>query len=552
MKKKQHCLLIIIIFVLAAFLRFYQLGNNPVSLYWDEAAIALDAYSLNETGKDMNGMNIWQPVFGSYGDFKAPVLIILSTFSVHFLGMNAFAIRLPIALISLLTLWIIYLLVKELLTFDKEIKQKYHLLPIMTLFILAIAPWPVHFSRIAFESSLSVFFLILSLFLFIKGIKKSHYLLILSVIAAIIAVYSYYSLRVIMPLFVIVLTLIFFKKIWPKKIITLILASVLFVVAILPILGSPYYARSQDYRLNNNNLIRQTQLITESSVYLERYQSNPIAKLVYHRYIFWMRDFLKNYLSHFSLDFLFISGDQNLRQHSGYWGEFFVILLPIYLLGIYLLIKNIKSKTSQFLLFFLLFSPIPASMVYEVPHASRAIYLFIPFSIIIAWGLTELIRNFTRLKEKLVTNFLIFIVISAILINAIFYYLDYFIDYPKRSSAAWLYQYNQVAEYIKDHYQEYRTITIDERYWFPRIFIYYQFPELIIELQNLKNAMLNNPINSFGLADPFEYLLDQDDYQKKDGQFIYFENVIPAGFTEVEQFNFLDGQQSLKLVVKDR
>jgi len=70
-------------------------------------------------------------------------------------------------------------------------------------------------------------------------------------------------------------------------------------------------------------------------------------------------------------------------------------------------------------------------------------------------------------------------------------------------------------------------------------------------LQDLKNSLLNNPINSFGLADPFDYLLDKEDYQKKEGQFIYFENDIPEGFVEIEQFCFLDGEQSLILVVKD-
>ncbi|NMA29527.1 MAG: hypothetical protein GX943_00470, partial [Candidatus Pacebacteria bacterium] len=202
MKKKQKRLLMIVIFLLAAFLRFYQIGNNPVSLYWDEVAIALDAYSLSETGKDMNNMSMWQPVFGSYGDFKAPVLIILSSLSVRLLGMNAFAIRLPMAIISLFSMLIAYYLVKELLAFDKHLKKKYQLLPILTLFILAISPWPVHFARIAFESSLSVFFLLLSLWFFLKGIKGKKYWILLSVIPALLGLYSYYSLRVIVPLFV--------------------------------------------------------------------------------------------------------------------------------------------------------------------------------------------------------------------------------------------------------------------------------------------------------------------------------------------------------------
>ena len=543
MKKTKELIFLVVIFLIAVFLRFYKLGEIPVSMYWDEIAIALDAYSFNETGKDMNNMNFFQPVFGSYGDFKAPIFILIATFFVKFFGMNAFAIRLPIALFSLGTLILSYFLVKEILSFDKKLEKKYKLLPSLAFLLIAISPWPVHFGRIGLESSLSVFFLLAALLLFLKGIKGKAFNIFLSIIPAIIAVYSYYSLRVVIPLFVFLLIIIFFKKIWPKKVLVTVVSIVLFVLSTLPIIKSPYYQRSQDYRLNNNNLIHHRQVINESSKYLEKYDSALWSRLVYHRYVLVTRDFLRNYGSHFSLDFLFFSGDPNLRQHSSYFGEFFVILTPVYLLGLFLLFKNFRSKLSAFLLVFLVLSPIPAAMVYEVPHASRAIYLFIPFSIIIAWGLNEIYL----LKNKLIP-----LVLSlAILANATFFYLDYFNEYKSRSSEAWLYQYNQVAEYIKEHYQEYRTIQIDGRYWFPELFVYYQFPELITQNQELKNALLNSPVNSFGLPDPMDYLLDEKDFTKKEAKFIFYEDDIPEGFYEVLDFDFLDGEKSLKLVVKD-
>jgi 4-amino-4-deoxy-L-arabinose transferase-like glycosyltransferase len=112
---------------------------------------------------------------------------------------------------------IVYFLVEELLSFDKDLKKKYQLLPLLTFFILAISPWPVHFARIAFESSLSVFFLLLSLWFFIKGIRGKNYWIILSVIPGVLAPYSYYSLRVIVPLFVFFLIIIFLKRCGRKK-----------------------------------------------------------------------------------------------------------------------------------------------------------------------------------------------------------------------------------------------------------------------------------------------------------------------------------------------
>jgi len=46
-------LLLFLVLLLAAFLRFYQLGVNPPSLAWDEAALGYNAYS--------------------FGDFKPPI-----------------------------------------------------------------------------------------------------------------------------------------------------------------------------------------------------------------------------------------------------------------------------------------------------------------------------------------------------------------------------------------------------------------------------------------------------------------------------------------------
>ena len=44
--------LFLLIILLAAFLRFYQLGQNPPSLDWDEASLGYNSYSLLRTGKD--------------------------------------------------------------------------------------------------------------------------------------------------------------------------------------------------------------------------------------------------------------------------------------------------------------------------------------------------------------------------------------------------------------------------------------------------------------------------------------------------------------------
>jgi hypothetical protein len=56
----------------AAFIRAWQLGSIPVSLYWDEVAMLADARVVAETGKDIHGLPTTHFIFPSYGDYKLP------------------------------------------------------------------------------------------------------------------------------------------------------------------------------------------------------------------------------------------------------------------------------------------------------------------------------------------------------------------------------------------------------------------------------------------------------------------------------------------------
>lgn len=537
MKPKTEFFAMIIVLLIGLLLRFWQLGQNPASLYWDEAAILLDAHSISVSGLDINNQHWLQPVLGSYGDFKAPVLIWLTSLFVPIFGAEALAVRVPIALLSVFTIYLVYVLAKQLLSFDQKLYSSFRYIPFLSAALVAISPWSVHFGRIGFESSLSVTFLLLTLIFFIHGLKKHGFFIILSSVFAVGGVYSYYSLRLVLPLLALALLWIFYREVKQQKLHTAV-GALIFVGAMIPLLISPYYHRSQDYRLNNNNLIHHRQVIEESSNYLERYNSSLYARLVYHRYLLVTRDFLSNMGSHFSFDFLFLRGDANLRQHSGYLGEFLLVSLPFYLYGWWSLIKNRKSKLARVLCSLLLITPIPAAMVYEVPHASRAIYLFIPFALLIAWGLAAFL---TRVRA-----WLGFLLLGLFIVNSVFYYADYFVDYPKRSSRAWLYTYNEVAQYIRQHYQEYGSIEIDDQYWLPHIFVYQQFPEIAEQTRGLKEAFLNSPVNSFGLPNPFDYILDKNN--KRTAQFISYEKAIPEGYRLVKEFKFLNGEPSLILI----
>jgi len=86
-------IILILIIFLAALLRFYQLGTNPPSLTWDEAAWGYNAYSIGIDGRDEFGRLLPYDYFESFGDFKPPMYAYLSVIPVKIFGLNEFSTR---------------------------------------------------------------------------------------------------------------------------------------------------------------------------------------------------------------------------------------------------------------------------------------------------------------------------------------------------------------------------------------------------------------------------------------------------------------------------
>ena len=93
----KKTLMLISIVVLAAILRFWQLGLVPPSPDWDEAALGYNAYSLLKTGKDEYGTR-WPLALRSFDDYKPPLYAYLAIPTVKYLGLSTYSVRLPAAI----------------------------------------------------------------------------------------------------------------------------------------------------------------------------------------------------------------------------------------------------------------------------------------------------------------------------------------------------------------------------------------------------------------------------------------------------------------------
>ena len=149
---------LLVILIIATVLRTYQLERIPPGLYPDEA---------------INGVNALQAL-GS-GDFKIyypdnngreGLFINIQAFILKSLGgvTEPWVLRLPSALIGILTVWGTYLLGKEL--FSKRVG-------LAASFFLATSFWHLVFSRIGFRAVMAPFFLVWALYLFHLAVRKA-------------------------------------------------------------------------------------------------------------------------------------------------------------------------------------------------------------------------------------------------------------------------------------------------------------------------------------------------------------------------------------------
>lgn len=235
---KRKTLLLASIIVLSILLRFFHLGKTPISLEWDEVAIGYDAYSISKTLRDQYGKFL-PLTFRSLDDYKPPIYEYLTVPSVMLFGLNEFSVRLPSAIFGIATVVLTYYLTLLIFSRVPSVKEYSNFIAYLSSFLLAISPWHLQFSRAAFEVNVSVFITVLAVFFFIKGLEKPNFFF-LSALFFGLDLFSYHSTRVVAPLLMFSLFIIFNKNLPTKKNIFLFfLIFGIFFVNFIPILTSP-------------------------------------------------------------------------------------------------------------------------------------------------------------------------------------------------------------------------------------------------------------------------------------------------------------------------
>lgn len=357
MSSGGHLSKILAIILLAILVRFVGLSALPPALNRDEAALGYNAYSILKTGKDEHGQK-FPLAFKSIGDYKMPLYIYAAVLPVKLFGLNDFSIRFWSAFAGVISVIMIYLITKK---------------PLAAL-LMALNPWAVFYSRIAYEANLALALFLVGLWLLLNKKPLGFIFWLLSCLA-------YSSALIFIPLFFI----FFYYRYRPK-----IIPSILFIVLFSFIFIGLWRVSSQK---QNITVFSDPYLIdTYNKERTLQYQKNPLkTKIFYNKYVYFGQIVVKNYLSTFSPQFLVLKGDNHPWHQIPKVGNFYFIEIILALIGMF------KLKKHKLLFFaWLLLTPLASAITIDAPHSTRSIFL-LPIILILASAGLQKIKKFLPL-----------------------------------------------------------------------------------------------------------------------------------------------------------
>ncbi|OGM89877.1 hypothetical protein A3J77_02155 [Candidatus Wolfebacteria bacterium RBG_13_41_7] len=419
MFENSKLIILIVILIIAAFFRLYNITELPPGLYPDEA--------MNGNNALESSWKIFYPENnGREGLFMNIQTVFLKAL-MPFFGDNPepWMLRLPSVIFGILTVLGVYFLSKEL--FNKNVA-------LLSSFFIATSFWHINFSRIGFRAIMAPFFLVWAIYFLLVAIKnvsdkiQNTKYKIQATIGGIffgLGFYSYIAYRV-MPLLIAVAFFYylyqnreFAKKLWAAISIYVIAA---FIVA-LPI-GIYFFKNPADF------FGRTVQVSVGVS-------QSPIG------------DLALNTLK--TLGMFNFAGDGNWRHNIAgapemFWpvGILFVIGIILGLIAIFR--KNKKEFQVSSFNFWVLFgwfilAMLPVVISNEsIPHALRAILMIPPAVIFAGAGGIWLIEKIKNQKSKIkntiqnskILDFTAYILLSLTIVLFIFQaYYAYFIQWGK-------------------------------------------------------------------------------------------------------------------------
>lgn len=478
----------VLILVTGFVLRFYQLGTIPNGLYQDETAIGYNAYSVLTTGKDEHGKQT--PLyFKSFGDYKLPVYIYASIIPIKFLGLTPFAVRFPSAFFGFLTIPLLYVLVRRL--------TKETLLPLVSVALLAINPWHIHYSRATFEVSISLFLFLLGTYLLLRARDSKAGYFFCGILSFMLALYTYNLTRLLAPLLFTLVYVIFFRKGKKPHLWEMCASFLLIIMGLFPYIMT--FFSEGGLSSSSGTLIFTSPAVQAPLQELRSYMVTlppVVSKLLFNTPMLTLWQYGMNIASYVSAGFFFIHGSAHGNHGIGNVGQFYLFELPLIALGMILFWKE-KSRSSKLLLGWAAITILTASLTRESPHATRSFFLLFPMTVFSARGMLEAFRLIFQVSAKRY-RFGALVLLGLFMTYAVIYYFtSYFIRFPVAYAKSWRSEDRNVSEYIGKNRNNYDRIIIDTQsgFIYTSLLFYTAYPP-----QEFHNTVKRLPDDSEGFS----------------------------------------------------
>ncbi len=433
-----------IIIIIGILVRIVDFGNTPCGFNQDEAFAGYEAFSLANYGTDSAGYH--NPCyFVSWGSGMNVLESYLAVPFIKLFGCSVTAIRLPMLILSCVSLVIIFLLLEYI--FSEKIA-------LIGLFLTSISPWHIMLSRWGLESNLAPALLLIGFYFFIRGVENNKFFIFSAIIYG-ACLYSYSITWLVVPISLVFFALyILFTKTRVSLPYVLISGGILFVLALPLIL----------FLLVNKGVIPEISTNFFS-----------VPKLVS------MRE------SEISLKNLFLPESYNnlfnilIKQNDGLiwnstedFGLFYKLSLPFAIIGAVRLaataIKAIRNKSLDYRVFVLLglTASIFTCLLLSGLNVNKANSLHFYILTLISIGVNEifvLLKSHRIIKASIICSYLVYF---------IFFCSFYFGSYNRQISGEFRNGLQSAVEYVKENKR--KAVCVDSSVYHSQILFFDQTP----------------------------------------------------------------------------
>lgn len=455
-KKKKSFYLPLVIFLLAAGLRLWQLGKFPAFFNRDEASLAYNAYALLTTGREEHGQS-WPINIESFGDWKLPGYVYMVMPFIAVFGLEPWAVRLPSCLAGLGIVILSYFLTRQF--FGK----KHEKLALLVMFLVSCNPWAIHFSRIAYEANVAQFFFLLGLLWlnFSRENNRSYRWLPLVAAAWVVAMLTYHAYQLFLPLLALAWLLLNWQEFWQKsrenkRPLFLTLAIGLLGIFIL-LAGHSQNANQIKFAgLSIFNKASYAESLTQDKLAFAQ-PVGLLAKLYSNNFMAISKQFVSNVYRSVAGQFLMIQGGGNHIHNISNVANYYFFEYPLLLTGFYWLCRHWR-KEYWLLLAWFFFALLPADITFDPEHSTRLSALMVIGCLFIALGIQQL---FSLVGQRTKQRWLLRLALLGLYSYALAYYvLSYFVVAPKKDLNGYEWYMKDLVHQVTAVQKQYQHIVM--------------------------------------------------------------------------------------------